>query len=426
MSRDTVLEDVTVLVDGGRIAGVGPAGALRLPSGARVIDGRGRWLMPGLADAHAHLVVTVGAAPDVRARWQAVNERLLLVGLTRGVTTAVELGGVGLGPDPDRVLPALRQDIAAGQRLGPTLYLATAKANDSALTRAQGMRLVDSARAGGYDLVKVYNALSREGYRGILLRAQQLGMPVVGHVVRAVGLEGTLGSGQRGIVHAEEYLPTYFPFRVTDTLQVPERVLDTAAIPYLARRTRAAGVWVTPTLVTSETVVAQAERLDSVLARPEVRRVPRPLYDALWAPGVNPYATRFSHPRRLRNLRASLEFQRRLVGALHAAGVPLLAGSDTPAAGVVPGDALHDELRNLVGAGLTPYEALAAATRNVAAFLGTDAFGTVEVGKRADLLLLDANPLDDVRNARRIRGVMVRGRWLPVEELERMAHGAQE
>jgi hypothetical protein len=181
--------------------------------------------MPGLADAHAHLVVTIGAAPDVRARWQAVNERLLLVGLARGVTTAVELGGVGLGPDPDRVLPALRQEIAAGQRLGPTLYLATAKANDSALTRAQGMRVVDSARAGGYDLVKVYNALSREGYRGILLRAQQLGMPVVGHVVRAVGLEGTLGGGQRGIAHAEEYLPTYFPFRVTDTLQVPERVL---------------------------------------------------------------------------------------------------------------------------------------------------------------------------------------------------------
>jgi hypothetical protein len=423
MTRDTVLEDVTVLVDGDRIAAIGRTADLPLPAGTRVVAGTGRWLMPGLADAHAHLVVTIGAKPDLRARWQDNNTRLLLLGLSRGVTTVVELGGVGLGPDPDRVLPELRRDIGAGRRLGPTLYLATAKANDSALTREQGMRLADSARAAGYDLIKVYNALSREGYRGLTLRAQQLGVPVVGHVVRSVGLEGTLGSGQRGIAHAEEYAPTYFPFRASDTLQVPERVLDTTAIPHLARITKRAGVWVTPTLVTSETVVAQSDNLDSVLARPEVRLIPKDLYDALWAPSVNPYATRFRHPRRLRNLRAGLDFQRRLVRAFHEAGVPLLAGSDAPAAGVVPGYALHDELRNLVGAGLTPYAALATATRGVAAFLGAEGFGTVEVGKRADLLLLDASPLHDIGNARRIAGVMVRGQWLSTVDLQKLLSG---
>jgi hypothetical protein len=420
MTRDTVLHDMTVFVRGEQIVRISHASRTPIPPGTRVVEGRGRWLMPGLADAHAHLVVTIGAKPDLRAKWQNINEQLLLLGLAQGVTTVLELGGVGLGPDPDHVLPELRSDIAAGRRSGPTVYLASAKANDSTLTREQGMRLVDSARADGYNLIKVYNALSREGYRGIMLRAKQLDIPVVGHVVRSMGLEGTLGSGQRGIAHLEEYLPTYFSFRVSDTLQVPERVLNPAAIPYLARITKESAVWITPTLVTFETLLAQAENLDSVLARPEVRYIPKDLYDILWAPGVNPYAPRFSHPRRVLNLRAALDFQRNLVRALHEAGVPLLVGSDAPAAGVVPGYALHDELRNLVEAGLTPYEALVAGTRNAATYLGKDDFGTVEVGKRADLVLLEANPLDDIKNTQRITGVMARGRWFGEADLRNL------
>jgi hypothetical protein len=180
MTRDTVLEDMTVLIDGERIVTIGRANRLTVPPGARVVEGRGRYLMPGLADAHAHLVVTIGAKPDLRAKWQNINEQLLLLGLSQGVTTVLELGGVGLGPDPDRILPELRSDIVAGRRPGPTVYLASAKANDSTLTREQGMRLVDSARVDGYDLIKVYNALSRDGYRGIMLRAKQLDSPSSG------------------------------------------------------------------------------------------------------------------------------------------------------------------------------------------------------------------------------------------------------
>lgn len=426
MTRDTVIPDVTVLVEGERIVAVGATARTPIPTGAQVIDGRGRWLMPGLADAHGHLLATINARPQVRARWQDVNERLLLVGLARGVTSVVELGQKGLGPDPQHVRIDLRREIRAGQRLGPTIYLAFGKANDSTLTREQGMALVDTARAHGYDLIKVYNALSREGYRGIMLRAQQLGVPVVGHVVRSIGTEGTLGSGQRGVVHAEEFLYTFFPFRISDTTGVSAGVLDQKALPYLAKATGEAGVWVTPTLVTAEAILGQAVNLDSVLTRPEVRLIPQALYDILWAPSVNPRASQFRHPQQVSNLRTSLAFQRDLVRAFHAAGVPLLAGADAPGPGLVPGYALHDELRLLVDVGLTPYEALSAATRNVADYLGTDQFGVVKVGSRADLLLLSGDPLADVGNAGRIEGVMVRGRWLPAEELHRLTEAVRD
>lgn len=407
MTRDTVLHDRTVVVRGGRIAAVGRADRTPVPPGARVIDGRGRYLMPGLVDAHVHL--------SNRADIDTVITAVLLA---KGVTSAVDLGGMGLPGDSARL--RLRDAIHAGRRVGPTLYLARTQVNDSSLTRAGGMRRVEEDHAAGYDLMKVYNRLSVEGYRGVMLRAHQLGMPVVGHVVRPVGLEGTLGSGQRGIVHLEEYLYEYFGFRSTDTLEAQAPKLDPATIPYLVRITAEAGTYVTPTLTVYEGFIAHAEDLDRELARPEVRYVPAALYNGNWIPEKNVRSLRFSHPQRLRNLRAGLDYQRRMVLPMHRAGVPLLVGTDAPVPGAVPGFSVHDELENFVELGIPPYHALAAGTRNAAAYLGRDDFGTVEVGKRADLLLLDASPLEDIRNTREIAGVMARGRWLGSAELQEL------
>lgn len=405
MTADTVLHDHTVIVRGARIVAAGPARTTPVPPGAHVIDGRGRYLMPGLVDAHVHLT----NRPDIDTVMAAVL-------LAKGVTGAIEMGGMGLPGDSMRL--RLRDDIAAGRHPGPTLYLARDKANDSTMTRADGVRLVEEDHAAGYDLVKVYNRLSRDGYRGITLRARQLGMPVVGHVVRPAGLEGTLGSGQRGIVHLEEFLYEYFGFRSSDTLEAQEARLDTAALPHLARMTATSGAFVTPTLVVYDGFIAHAEDLDRELARPEVRYVPAGIYDATWIRARNGRAQLFAHPVRLRHLRAGADYQRRLLRALHAAGVPLLVGTDTPVPGAVPGFSLHAELRNLVDAGLSPYDALAAATVNAAAYLGRDDFGTVQPGRRADLLLLSADPRADVRNAEAIAGVMARGRWYDAAALE--------
>lgn len=401
MSDDTVLIDHTVVVRNGRIAAVGPRRRITVPRSVVRIEARGRWLMPGLADAHVH---TVGPP--------AITRRLFLIGLTQGVTTAMVLSG-------DTLALQLRDRFATGADLGPTLYVAGPLVEDSTMTYSEGIRLAEEYHGAGYDLIKVYNRLSRSGYRGVMLRAEQLGVPVVGHVVRSMDVEGVLGAGQRGIVHMEEYLHTYFGLKMSDTTLVAEEILDPAAIPYLASITADAGTYVTPTLVAWEGMLALAEDLESALEKPGMAYLGKVLRDALRRHGKSAYADKFAHPRQVHNLREALAFQRRMTRAFHEAGVPLVAGTDAPIAVTMPGFALRRELQHLVDAGLSPHQALTAATRNAAEYIGEgEEFGTVQIGTRADLLLLEANPREDVTAVERIAGVMTRGRWLDRQRIE--------
>lgn len=387
-----------IVVEEGRIVAIGPAGRTPVPAGAQRVDVTGRWIVPGLVDAHVHFTSQ-----------SAIDRDLLPLYLGSGITTALVMEG-------SPALLALRDSIEAGQLVGPTLYLAGPAVRDSSLGRADGGRLVEAQRAAGYDFVKIYNQASREGVRGILLRARALGVPVVGHVSRAMGVEGTIGSGQRGIVHLEEYLYTYFGFRNSDTTRVSMEALDPDVIPYLAAITAQAGVWVTPTMVTFESILGQATNLDSMLVRPGVDRVPPALFDALWAPANNSYAAQFRHPQHHENMEVALAYQRRMVRAFHEAGVRLLAGTDAPVPAVVPGSSLHDELRHFHDAGLQPCEVLATATRNAAEYLGRSGeFGELVVGSRADLLLVGQNPLEDLGTLARPVGVMARGRWVDTD-----------
>src|SRR5690606_26498791 len=161
-----------------------------------------------------------------------------------------------------------------------------------------------------------------------------------------------------------------------------------------------------------EAILGQTVDIDSVMARPGVARLPAGLYEALWEPSVNRYAAQFTHPQHRTNMEVALEFQRRLVTAFHAAGVRLLAGTDAPVPGVLPGESLHDELRHFVDAGLSPCEALQTATIHVAQYLGRAGdFGEITPGARADLLLLDADPHIDLDALARPRATMLGGRW---------------
>ena len=234
----------------------------------------------------------------------------------------------------------------------------------------------------------------------------------MGHVAREPDFAMTLAAGQ-SIAHLEEFTYTYFNPQHDDNNS--HIVYDESKIPDVVRETAKAGIYVIPTLFTYRDIVEQATNLPEFLKSPELK------YVAPWTlEGLQPAANRYyhfpdkSHPQ----LRISLAFQRKLVKALADGGVPLLSGTDSTDIGPVAGFSVHDELQEFVNDGLTPYQALQTATANAARYFRQSAeFGTIEVGKRADFVMLGGNPLKDISYTRKIEGVMIGGRWLPEDEL---------
>lgn len=383
--RGQVLEDQTVVVRGERIAEVGPSTKVGVPKGALRIGGLGKYLTPGLVDMHAHLN----------------SPKELPLYLANGVTTVYNLNG----------RPAhlrWREEIKRGALVGPNIYACgptirvMSKAEDA-------RRVVEEQHRAGYDSLKIYNWVSKEAYEVLIEEARKRRMLVVGHIAREPGFEGTLRAGQ-AVAHAEEFVYTFFGDKVDDESRLPEAV----------GKTREAGVPVIATLVAFDHIIRQAENLPALLARPETKYLAPWVRDE-WGPGKNLYQRRFANPESIAYLNKSLALQKKFLKALHRAGGRVLTGTDAMNMGVVPGFSLHEELRNLVGIGFTPPEAIRAGTQYPAEFLSpAGEFGTVATGKRADLVLVEGNPLEDVSRMSDPAGVMVRGRWLPRAELRRM------
>lgn len=292
---------------------------------------------------------------------------------------------------------------------------------------SEAREAVAEQAAAGYDFVKVYHTLSAGAYWAAVDEATERGLPVAGHVPNEVGLEGALAAGQASIEHLQGYDEA---IEADDSsyrhgwhwsklyLAMPA---DTAKIARAAERTAEARVWNAPTLVQQERI-APLETMRGWLSAPEVAWVPaeiRRRWDpAGWDPGYRERLAALG-PEETAILERGRRQREALVRALHEAGAGLLVGTDTPNPFVVPGVSVHEELTRLVAAGLQPEDALAAATREAARFLGVlEEVGTVEAGKRADFVLLGANPLEEIGNTRRIEGVMARGTWLSRAELD--------
>jgi imidazolonepropionase-like amidohydrolase len=408
MDRERVLPGQTVLIRGGRIVAVGPARAVAVPASAMKIDGTGRFLIPGLVDAHVHYDED---APGSDPHIDEINNEYSQLFLSAGVTEVMNLCGSAKNL-------ALRDSIAQGEVDGPTMLTSPHCLNDSTMTEAQGEAAATQAKRDGYDFLKVYSFLSADGFRGIMTAARRADIPVVGHIPQRVGTQAMLASGAVGVVHAEEFLYNA-PFRLEYGDPRPGAVqLDTARIPTLAHAVRAARVAVTPTLVAYSSIIDEASNLDAVLGRPDMRLVSDQVKKSReWYAADNGRARRLGASMPLSRLRLGLAMQKRLVRAFRDSGVTLLAGTDAGGSiPMVPGWSLHDEMQLLVGAGLTPYQALRAATANAGEFFArhfhAGASGTITPGARADLVLLDANPLVDIRNTRKIRGVVLRGEWV--------------
>jgi imidazolonepropionase-like amidohydrolase len=398
-----------VLIEGEKIAAVVEPGKV-LTASAREIDGKGRYLIPGLAEMHAHLPIN----PDQRA--QALD--LLALFVANGVTNIRSMLG-----DPWHL--TLRQELASGKVIGPRLFAGAPSLNGSSAPDVEtGTRLAREYAAAGYDFLKLHPGLTREVFDAIARVAHETGMPFAGHVSDAVGIEHALDSGYAAVDHLDGYLNAladedcrrqhaagFFAIGLVDCL-------DAVRIPALVKRTRSAGTWNVLTQSFLEGFAFPPASIDALRARPEMKYLP-PSTAGDWIAARARFLGAQSPSKA--QFKRFIDLRRQLIRALYEAGVPLLAGSDSPQIFNVPGFAAHDELEALVAAGLPPRAALEASTVNVARhFKRQGEFGAIVAGQSADLVLLEANPLERIGNTRRIAGVMLRGRWLDRAELDEM------
>lgn len=395
------LADRTVLVRDGTIAALGPSGSVAVPDSATRLDGRGRWLIPGLWDMHVHVTdATALALPALVAH---------------GVTGVRDAGGDLVAID------AWRRAIAAGEITGPRIvrpgpyvdgYKPAAPFRLPVEDTDDARAAVAYVQARGADYVKIHNAVPRDAYLALAEESRERGVPFAGHVPVEVAPSEAARAGQASLEHAVTFFEGTFRAlapREPEAQMEFLRSFVASGADTLASRLVTEGTYVTPTLVTSVLRGRRVELADDPLPCLDlIARSLREQWDRFFpvterdrAPGVEALRASFAE--------VLVDF----AGALHAAGVPLLAGSDLGARDVCPGTSLHDELALLVDAGLEPVDAMRAATIVPARFLGVDdSLGSVAVGKRADLVLLEADPLADVRNTRRIVAVIADGRLL--------------
>jgi imidazolonepropionase-like amidohydrolase len=404
MTQDRVEPGRTVIVEDGLITVIGPVDVVPLAKGTAIIDGTDRYLLPGLTEMHAHI-------PDAESPELG---RVMALFAANGVTTVRGM----LGRSSHL---RLREELFRGDTFGPRLVTSGPSLNgDSVRGADDGARQVREQYEAGYDFVKIHPGLNADEYAAIADVANELGIPFGGHVPADVGVVGALAAGMSTIDHLDGYLAALMPpdsdesggyggfFDVLLAEQVVAERIDE-----LAMQTAASETWNVPTESlfehrVSDVTVAELSR------QPEMLYMPRATVQQ-WA----------QSKQRQKNERGfdpdvakrAIEVRRMLIKALHDAGAGLLLGSDAPQVFNVPGFSLHHELQFLVDAGLTPFEALATGTTAVAEFFKTNT-GSIAVGRDADLILLDSNPLADISNTRRIHGVMLRGTWHSATDLK--------
>ncbi|TDR16375.1 amidohydrolase family protein [Marinicella litoralis] len=409
MEKDKeTINNATVVIQDKKILNING----EIPANAEIIDGKNKWLIPGLIDMHVHTNASInfkGNQPTQGATFFMDTQYVMTTYVANGVTTVFELDG--------RVAHfAQRNEIASGQVIGPRMALAPVinggdQSNGGRIvnTASDARQAVRSLKAEGYNFVKVYSHLNVESFEAVIDEASKQGLKVVGHIPDAFkGKTAQAFVPHFGLVaHAEEY-----------SKQIRNRNMTAQDAEYFAEITKNNGTWVTPNLLALVSIANQARSLDSIRTMDTLKYV-HPILQDKWLTS-NQYHKNAS-PENIAYFERLIDFHKALVKAFKKAGVPMLVGTDAGTSGILTGFSLHDELALLVEAGMTNEETLMAATRLPAEWLGIeDTVGTVSVGKYADLILLNANPLDDISNTRAIDGVFVNGTWLDKDQIDAM------
>jgi len=418
--------DTTVIVRGQKIVQLGKADGVAIPKDAKIIEAHGKYLIPGLWDMHVH---------EIFGEWLPENEKIIpLLFAANGVTGVRDMGG------DLEALKKWRARIAAGEMIGPRMVISGPMLDGPVpqfpssfpvKDAADGKRAVDELKSAGADFIKIQSLIPRDGYFAAADEAKKLGIVFAGHVPDKVRAIEASNAGQKSIEHLTgvfegcstvedelmarprgpgrgRFLATYDPDRAKALIAL-----------FVKNQT-----WQAPTLFweQGEWLIEQTNAGPDPLAK----YAPTAWRDRTW-PMFTRDITKGWSSDPLADREAFVRAEFKMVGEMHRAGVPILAGTDT-AAGVrvYPGFSLHSELELIEKAGLTPMETLQTATLNAAKYLQLDDTGTVEVGKRADLVLLDANPLEHIGNVRKIQSVVLDGRYFSRKDLDGLLHEVEE
>ena len=423
MDRERVITNQTVIVRNGFIAEIGDAKKVKVPKDALRVDATDRFLIPGLVDMHTHLLSDSDEYPD------SIAENELRVMVANGVTTVRFMIGT-----PE--LLALRTRSAKGEIDAPTIFVASPhltgreQGNNFVVnTPEEGREAVRKSKAAGYDFIKITTFIKAEVYEAAVDEAAKQNIRVVGHAdSRFVGVERAWKARQQ-IEHLDGYMELLLkpdaPMKgsVSDLyIYNPDNwksfdYMDESRIAEIARKTVAANPFVDPTHHFMKNSFGRARSEESIRAQPDFKFYPTKVQQQ-WLDFYK--RNRMLNTVPLEKRARWIELREKLIKAIHDAGGKIMTGSDTPEFLFLYGFGLHHELRALKDAGLSNYAVLAAGTRNPHEFLGTLArVGTIEKGKRADLILLNANPLDNIEATKDRAGVMLRGKWYPQAALNR-------
>lgn len=390
----SVLPDQNVLLEGERIKSIAPASSLPLPAGTKIVAGSGRFLIPGLWDCHAHLSYYKASA--------------LPVMLANGVTALRDMGGAL------SELDRWRAEIDAGVRPGPRIFRAGPILNGRQFNEfqvavsdaAEARGAVRSLASAGVDFIKVHAAISRDAYFGVQSECKALQLPYAGHMPRAITPEEASNAGQLSIEHIQAFIDQFSAQGVADDdmtqALIRFRAEEAPALFELFAKNK---TWFTPTMIATKSAIHLGDHQPDPRDQYVSASSKKITAELLTRPSYKAFLTPDSAARQTRDFSELIP----LVALLHRQGVKLLAGTDCAVSIIYPGFSLHEELELLVGAGLSPMEALLTATANPASVLGRKDLGTIQTGNLADLVLLDGNPLDDIRNTRKIRAVVGRG-----------------
>ena len=408
MEDENVLENYSVVVMGGKIIRMGPADSIRVSDSTVLIDGKGKYLMPGIAEMHAHIPV-----PDEDD--ELLKETLFLY-LSNGVTTIRGMLGAPFHLE-------LKEKVLSGEISGPRIFTSGPSLNGNTVQSIQEARQkVIEQKQAGYDFLKLHPGLTMENFNEIDRIADSVGISFSGHVSIYVGINRALEARYASIDHMDSYVEGLVP---SEEGVKPEdngffginftSLADESRIAALAEKTAVEGVWIVPTQCLLERWTGPADPKE-LISQPEMKYM-APGTRYAWVTNKQRFQADETYTKE--NAAEFIALRKKILLALYEKGANFLLGSDAPQVFNVPGFSLQHEMKAMTSVGLTPYDVLASGTKNPARFFGREGdFGIVREGADADLILLANNPLEDIAHMENNEGVMYRGTWLSKEYIQ--------